>query len=64
MSEKNDINPHVLKEHKRRELVETKEYIITKNRKLMTSRFNNSTWNENKSFISNKKNLIANGMIR
>jgi len=57
MNKINDINPHELKEQIRRELVETKEYIITKNRKLMTSRFNNSTWNENKSFISNKKNL-------
>lgn len=57
MNENNEKNPHEIKERRRRELVETNEYIINKNRKIMTSRFNTSTWNENKSFISNKKNL-------
>jgi hypothetical protein len=57
MNENTEENPYHKKEQRRRELVQTNEYIKTKNRKIMTSRFNNSTWNENKAFLETKPKL-------
>jgi hypothetical protein len=57
MNENTGENPYHKKEQRRRELVQTNEYIKTKNRKIMTSRFNNSTWNENKAFLETKPKL-------
>ena len=57
MNKNNSENPNEKKEQRRREQVLTDEYIKTKNRKVMTSRFNNATWNENKEFLSKKWNI-------
>jgi hypothetical protein len=57
MSENIEENPYQKKERQRRELVQTNEYIKTKKRKIMTSRFNNATWSENKAFLETKSNL-------
>ena len=57
MSENIDENLYKKKENKRRELVQTNEYIKTKNRRILTSRFNNATWSENKAFLETKPKL-------
>ena len=50
-------NPNELKEKKRNEANKTKDLISSKPYNLITSRFSNSTWNENRVFISKKPKL-------
>lgn len=50
-------NPNEKKERIRNERNKTRDYMASKNRYLLTSRFNNSTFRENRSFINNKSNI-------
>jgi len=46
--------PNELKEHKRNEMNKTNDLLLTKPYTLITSRFSNSTWDENRRFLSKK----------
>jgi hypothetical protein len=50
-------NLNELKETKRKEYNKTKDIILNKQYTIITSRFNNVTWNENRLFIEQKKNI-------
>lgn len=50
-------NPNELKEKKRNEINKTKDIILSKPYNLITSRFSNPTWNENRKFISKKPKI-------
>jgi hypothetical protein len=50
-------NPNEAKEKKRNEAKKSKDLISSKPYNLITSRFSNSTWDENRKFISKKQKL-------
>jgi len=48
------LNPTQLLAEKRQERNNISDYLRNKNRYIMTSRFSNATWNENRSFMTTK----------
>jgi hypothetical protein len=50
-------NANELKETKRKEDNKTKDVILNKRYTIITSRFNNFTWNENREFTEKKKSI-------
>jgi len=51
------LNPTQLLAEKRQERNNISDYLRNKNRYIMTSRFSNATWNENRSFMTTKPKL-------
>jgi len=51
------MNPNEIKETKRNEENKTKDLLSSKPYRLITSRFSNSTWNENKAFLTSKTKM-------
>ena len=57
ITERMEPNKNELKETKRKEHNKTKDIISNKPYTIITSRFSNLTWNENRAFTENKKNI-------